>query len=514
MKTCFAYIRVSTVKQGEGVSLEAQKDAINIFADRHAITVSKWFEEKETAAKKGRPIFNRMVSELQKHKADGIIVHRIDRSARNFADWAKIGDLADAGFDIHFATESLDFRSRGGRLAADVQAVVAADYIRNLREECIKGLNGRLKQGLYPFKAPLGYQNNGGGKPKTIDPVRGPLVRTMFELYATGNFSFWALVPEMKLRGLRNEQSKPVAKSGIEKILRNPFYAGIMFVKSSGKSYPGIHEPLISVELYRKVADIREGRDNKKTTKHNHRYRGLFRCSNCDGAMIPEIQKGHVYYRCHDKACATKTVREDLIEQEVQTLISHFVLNDKQIEIIYRKFEVWFEQHEDYTAAELAPLEIAKLKARLSRLTDKFVDELIETETFQSKKTEILLDLKKWEIKAGEEAKKEEKLARVRLLLELLKNLYTGYVLASANQKREIVKFTTSNRLVDRKSIMIEPSNWLAQIESILNPAYCEPLSATSRTEGVLGVEAIIDPDRIIELESMLSKTDELGSHL
>ena len=118
MKTCFGYVRVSTVKQGDGVSLEAQKEAIEAFAARRDITITQWFEEKETAAKSGRPIFNHMVQELRRGRANGVVIHKIDRSARNFADWAKIGDLADAGIDVHFATESLDFRSRGGRLTA------------------------------------------------------------------------------------------------------------------------------------------------------------------------------------------------------------------------------------------------------------------------------------------------------------------------------------------------------------------------------------------------------------
>ena len=123
---CFGYVRVSTVKQGEGVSLEAQRDAITAFAEKNDLTITRWFEETETAAKKGRPVFTEMIRDLRRGKAQGLVVHKIDRSARNFSDWAKIGELADLGIDIHFATESLDFRSRGGRLAADIQAVVDA----------------------------------------------------------------------------------------------------------------------------------------------------------------------------------------------------------------------------------------------------------------------------------------------------------------------------------------------------------------------------------------------------
>lgn len=171
MIQCYGYTRVSTAKQGEGVSLEAQKDAISSYAEKHDLSIKQWFEEKETAAKTGWPVFNTLVKELLAGKAQGLITHKIDRSTRNIKDWGIIGDLADAGISIHFVTETLDFSLRGGRLAADVQAVVAADYIRNLREETIKGLKGRFSQGLYPYKAPLGYLNQGRGKAKIPDPA-------------------------------------------------------------------------------------------------------------------------------------------------------------------------------------------------------------------------------------------------------------------------------------------------------------------------------------------------------
>ena len=190
MKKCYGYVRVSTAKQGEGVSLEAQREAITMFAEREGFEILRWFEEEETAAKRGRPIFEGMVRDLLRRKADGLIMHKIDRSARNFGDWAKIGELQDAGTDIHFATETLDFRSRGGRLTADIQAVIAADYIRNLREETIKGINGRLKQGLFPWGAPPGYRNQDGGKPKLPCPKTAPLIKLFFELYASRQYSY------------------------------------------------------------------------------------------------------------------------------------------------------------------------------------------------------------------------------------------------------------------------------------------------------------------------------------
>jgi len=166
MKKVYGYLRVSTAKQGEGVSLIAQKEAINLYAEKYNLEIIQWFEELETAAKQGRPLFTAMMKQLQKKKADGVIIHKIDRGARNLKDWADLGNLIDQGVEIHFAHESLDLQARGGRLSADIQAVIAADYIRNLRQEAIKGLYGRLKQGIYPFQAPTGYLDAGKGNTK------------------------------------------------------------------------------------------------------------------------------------------------------------------------------------------------------------------------------------------------------------------------------------------------------------------------------------------------------------
>ena len=115
MTRCFGYCRVSSVKQGEGVSLTEQRDSIERYAARHKLTVIEWFEEKETAAKQGRPVFREVLKRLRRGAADALIIHKIDRSARNRRDWADIGDFIDQG-KIHFAHEGLDLNTRGGRL--------------------------------------------------------------------------------------------------------------------------------------------------------------------------------------------------------------------------------------------------------------------------------------------------------------------------------------------------------------------------------------------------------------
>ena len=111
MKTVYGYTRVSTAKQGEGVSLTEQKSSIQSYAMKNNLQIVEWFEEKETAAKRGRPVFTKMLKLLKKKKAEGLVIHKIDRSARNLRDWSDLGELIDWGIEIHFSFEAIDFNT-------------------------------------------------------------------------------------------------------------------------------------------------------------------------------------------------------------------------------------------------------------------------------------------------------------------------------------------------------------------------------------------------------------------
>lgn len=317
-KGYFSYVRVSTQRQGDlGTSLAEQQAAIERYAQRFNLRIIRQYEERETAAKLGRPVFLDMLKALRTQKADGLVIHKIDRSARNLKDWADLGSLIDAGIEVHFANESLDLTSRGGRLSADIQAVVAADYIRNLREETKKGIYGRLRQGLYPFPARVGYLDKGKGNPKRPDPIQAPLVRRAFELYASGQYGLNALVEKMYEAGLRNKNGKKISRNGLVCILKNPFYMGLIRIETIGELFIGIHKPIISKALFDDVQNVFAGKRVPKKNKHFFIFRRLIECESCGNFLIAEKQKGHIYYRCQTKTCPQKTIRQELIEQRV-----------------------------------------------------------------------------------------------------------------------------------------------------------------------------------------------------
>ena len=464
MKHCFGYVRVSTVKQGDGVSLEAQKDAIETFASRQSLAISAWYEEKETAAKSGRRVFNAMVRDLKAGKADGLIIHRIDRSSRNLKDWATISDLSDAGVDVHFATETLDFRSRGGRLTADIQAVIAADYIRNLREETRKGIEGRLKQGLYPFRAPLGYLDKGRGQPKTICPVKGPLVRQAFRDYASGQFSLRSLQAHLERLGLRNHGGMPLSLHGVESLLRNPFYTGIIETRRTGAIYQGRHEPLIDRRLFRQVQERREGRAGKKTTRHNHTYRGLFRCGLCGSAMSPELQKGrYCYYRCHQPDCATTCVREEVVEATIEERLASLTLRPEDAKQLEANWLAWLAGDELQGVLQSLDLRIAQVDERLSRLTDLLLDQALTRAEYDERKRKLTHEQIDLVEERSQIARKAVSPETVRKFLELMQSLAQLHRSAKPPEKRVLVENAFSNRRVVGKKVELEPRNWLTE---------------------------------------------------
>ena len=177
--------------------------------------------------------------------------------------------------------------SRGGRLIADIMMSISKGYIDNLKEEVKKGLYGRLKQGIYPFLAPKGYTDTGAGNVKEIDPVVAPLIKEAFLLYATGKYSLEDISKKLFKKGLQTTQQNPIGKNVLSKILKNPFYIGLMKVK--GEVFEGKHQKLISKKLFDQVQKNLSGKVVKKTI-HQYKYRMILNCS-CGRKLIGEKQK-------------------------------------------------------------------------------------------------------------------------------------------------------------------------------------------------------------------------------
>lgn len=491
--------------------MREQRDSILRYCSRNGFEIVSWFEEQETAAKRGRPVFNRMLKLLSKGQAGGVVLHKIDRGARNLKDWADLAELIDAGVQVHFANESLDMHSRGGRLSADIQAVVAADFVRNLREETRKGFYGRLKQGIYPRGAPLGYVNNGGGKPKTIDPVKGALVRKAFQLYSTGRYNLDTLGAELHRLGLRNIRGGRVTRTGLSTLLNNPFYTGLIRVKRTGEMFPGIHEPLVRKSVFDRVQLVLKGKFNARSQQHVFLFRRLLTCATCGYSLIGETQKGHVYYRCHSAACSGTSVREEIAETAVSNLVQRIRFDDDEKAYFRPKVielrKTWATQKEEEIKS--AKLQLDSIKNRLNRLTDAYLDGTLDKAMFEQRKAALLMDQKTAEENLSKLTEDVIPYDKLEKFLELAGNAWLSHTLGLPEERRDLVKILTSNRIVSGKNVELKPSIPFREVTNRFENTSTTPHRDIPRTwDRLLGVLLkLIIAGQVPELATAIYRT-------
>ena len=465
MGKVFAYTRVSTGRQGEkGVSLQEQKDAILRYTHQHGLEVVRWFEERESAATPGRPAFMQMLQLLRIKAAQGVVIHKIDRSARNLEDWVDVGKLADAGVAIHFANESVDLATVSGRLSADIQAVVASHYSRNLREEAKKGIYGRLKQGFYPFRAPIGYLDQGAARPKLPDPATAPLVLEAFELYGAGKFPLISLTEHMYQRGLRNRRGGPVTLRGISTILNNPFYAGIMRIKKNGQIFSGNHAALVSQELFERVQALLRGKTVDRVARHSFLFSRLVRCASCHYSLIGERRKGHTYYRCHNRpfksppVCPSTSIKEEQLEAAIYSMLGRLTLSEAEV-VYFREWIAGYRlQAEAKREEEMRTLnlQLDALRARRSRLTDLLLDGSVEQSIFAEKQKSLVWEESQLRQRVARlDAGCEQSLKEIEKIVGLAQNASLLYKEANFERRRELLRILLSDLTASGENLSV-----------------------------------------------------------
>jgi DNA invertase Pin-like site-specific DNA recombinase len=319
-ETCVIFARVSTPEQEQtGYSLPAQIKLLTDYAIRKNYKIIKAYTIAESARKsEERKIFKEMMNLVNKQNIENIIFEKVDRIARSLKDSVILNDWLSKNENrkIHSVKDSLILHKGSvsqEKLNWNIKAVLAQNYIDNLSEEVKKGQKEKIAQGWLPSKPPYGYKTIGekGHKIHVIDDNIAPLIKKMFELYATGTISLDRLADKMYDLGLRKRSGLKMKLGAVHALLKDPFFHGL--IKWNKKLYPGKQEPLITKELYDKVQEIRI---RKKAPKYHTNadvlFRKIFECANCGGTISWEIQtqrkSQYNYGHCnHYKKCLKRT---------------------------------------------------------------------------------------------------------------------------------------------------------------------------------------------------------------
>jgi len=177
--------------------------------------------------------------------------------------------------------------------------------------------------------------------------------------------------------------------------------------------------------------------------------------------LIGEIQKGYTYYRCQTKDCPTTCIREEKIEEEVLLKFSRLQFNEQEIaylkELTTKLKENWGKEQE--AQINSLALKASQVQGRIARLTDAYIDRVIDKEIFEERKTALLMERKYMEDTIGQLKSGILSIPdRLADFLELAKSAYLSYKTGLPEEKRELLKIVTSNRQVDGKNVELRLS--------------------------------------------------------
>lgn len=476
MKKAVLYARVSSKRQEEeGFSIPAQIKFLKEYALKNNIEVVKEFVEAKTAKKEGRIKFNEMLSYLQEHEDEKIIlVEKVDRLYRNLLDYGTIDSIK--GLEIHFVKENeiLSENSRSSiKFINGIRVLMAKQYVENLAEESAKGLNERIEQGyaLYP---PLGYMygNDGTHKHAIIkDPERAEYAVRAFNLFVYENLSASSINNILYEEGLRNPDGNKYAVSTIQRMFKNPMYVGDYIYQ--GKLYPnGKHEPLISRKLFQ-LAQNKLNSANDTTRQHDVEfpYIGLFKCGVCGCSYTAERKvkpsgKEYIYYHCTGKG-------------KVKTCKKASYINETKIDKFIAEILKGLENIPQSLIREIKESlrEIHELKNNYSNTTQdnihkriKEIDRMIQNGYKRMLKSNNDMENELWNATYAElRAEKEQLMDKLSciskaddefykqsdLILKFCKNASQIFMKATPSEKRTICEIIGSNFTANAKKIDI-----------------------------------------------------------
>ena len=267
---------------------------------------------------KKRKHFNEMISDAKDDMFDLIITKEISRFARNTLDSLQYTrELLSWGVGVFFQNDNINTLDEDAELRLTIMSSIAQDELRKLSSRVKFGHQQAIKSGVVLGNSRIfGYQKD--GKRLIIDESQAPMVRDLFRLYATGEYSMKQLEKLFYEQGYRNYNGNKIAHTTMSGIISNPKYKGyyvgnkvrivdmftkkqkflppeewVMFKDETGEVVPA----LVSEELWDKANEVLHRRsDDVKNRQgvcnHANLLTGKLFCSHC----------GAAYYRRESKS--------------------------------------------------------------------------------------------------------------------------------------------------------------------------------------------------------------------
>jgi site-specific DNA recombinase len=415
------YGRVSTDEQADhGFSLNHQEEMLKKYCGIKEYTNLKHFTEDYSAKNFDRPEWKILMDYVKKNRnsIDMVLFTKWDRFSRNIEGaLTVIRQLSSMGIEVNSIEQPLDLSIPDNKVMLAMYLILPEVENDKISQRTKDGMRRAKKEGCFMGKAPFGYSNAKIMEKTSMEPNSdSKIVLKAFTEVAKG------IEPvEVIRKKIKEEYGLKVEKQQFYNMLRNITYSGMISIpeykKEKEEIVKAIHEPIIDLELFKKVQNVLDGRKNfdaKFPTSINDLFplRGNFVCPNCGKQITASKSKGngghYEYYHC--KASCKIRLKKDVVHDRVKELLNKISLDEnvkelfkgvlsdviqsntidaktriKELKAERESLKTLLENTEDkYMAEKLTPEEYIKIKNRYSDKINDFenrIDSLKENDT-------------------------------------------------------------------------------------------------------------------------------------
>lgn len=370
------YARFSSDNQ-RNESIDAQIRAIEEFAHANGIIiVAEYIDRAKSATTDDRPDFQRMITDSEKGDFQAVIVHKLDRFARNRNDSIRYRVMLKQNHvDLLSVLEPFDENRPETILLQSLIEGMNEFYSRNLSREVKKGLKENALKGIHTGGIPpLGYDVDKETRKLVINEREAEAVRLIFDMVLAGH-GYMEIMTRLKQEGYKTKAKCDFGKNSIYEILHNRKYKGdyVFNRVASADPYtkkrnnhlernpddmiviPGGVPAIVDEDTFEQVQQILKARQyrsyHSKRNKETYLLSGKIECGLCGCKYVGNRKnssgrkKPTITYRCNNRgrktgdACSNREVNRDYVEQFVMDQIEKAIFNKRMAQIILRDFQ-------------------------------------------------------------------------------------------------------------------------------------------------------------------------------
>ena len=489
------YARVSTLSEEQENSIENQIAYFEEYIKRNTnwTFVNGYVDRARGESTHNRVNFNRMMEDSKLGLFDLILTKEISRFARDTVDSiTKTRELLSNGVGVYFINDNLNTLSADSELHLTIMASLATEDVRKLSERVKFGHKQAIKNGNVLGNSRIfGYDKQ--DCKLTINEKEAEMVKLIFELYGTEDYSARAIEKELKNRGYLGRNGTPIAHNTITGIIQNPKYKGyycgnkvritdyrtkkqrflpeeewVMYKDETGETVPAI----VSEDLWNRCNSIFNKRSSivkshRTSIKNSSVFTGKIWCGAHDKPFwrtnySNSKTKGRTIHQwiCSEKrkngarACATVSI----MENELYSVLSDYFIDiaeniDEYVTDFLRLYDETERADDQAKQIDMLKAKLGKENTKRDKLLELYVDGTITKSEFSERNAKIGIEISNLEEDIIELQKRNISEKEYRRELKEIENYFrTMYDPATQMTKEQVDAMTEA--IVERITVI------------------------------------------------------------